>query len=259
MHRLSKEQSQFHAFFTYVVITSSSRVKNGVLKLKVLLVEDNLTIAKQVAEFLSGHQWAIDFAHNGQTGIDLALSGVYDVILLDLNLPDIDGLQVCEAIKSQSNVIPPILMLTARDSYVDKSAGFHIGADDYLTKPFDLRELVLRCEALSRRADLHRPQLLTVGELQLDLKSNSVKRNKVTLSLTSIGFQILQLLASAHPQPVSRSFITHKIWADSPPDSDALKSHIYALRQALDKSFAFPMLVTVKNLGYRLETKNEVN
>ena len=227
--------------------------------MKILLIEDNQAIAQQVVEFLSGHKWQLDYAHTGSMGIELALNQIFDVILLDLNLPDIDGLQVCQTIKEQAEVTPPILMLTARDSFEDKSAGFHLGADDYLTKPFDLRELALRCQALARRFELHNSQTLEVGELLIDLSSKVVKRQQQEITLTSVGFQILTLLAQHHPKPVPRSVLIHKLWSDSPPDSDALKSHIYSLRRALDKPFDYPMLKTVLNLGYQLEVKNEAS
>ena len=223
--------------------------------MKILLIEDNSRIAKQVIEFLTGHKWQVDYAHNGELGVKLAIEQIFDVILLDLNLPDIDGLEVCEQIKQQAPVTPAILMLTARDSFTDKSAGFHQGADDYLTKPFDLRELALRCEALTRRQALHQVQELQVGELYLNLTTKTAKRGNTELTLTSIGFQLLSLLAQNYPKPVSKSLIVHKLWEDSPPDSDPLKSHIYSLRRALDKPFEQPMLKTVLNLGYQLEVK----
>lgn len=218
-----------------------------------LLIEDNVAIAKQVVEFLSAHQCDVDYAERGRQGIDLAVADIFDVILLDLNLPDIDGLEVCEHIKRDAKVTPPILMLTARDSFADKAAGFGHGADDYLSKPFDLRELLLRCQALARRNELHRSQQLTLGELELDLSQQQAIREGQALNLTGIGFQILSILVESYPQAVSRSVLSHKLWSDSPPDSDALKSHIYSLRKALDKPFAKPMLKTVMNLGYKLE------
>ncbi len=225
--------------------------------MKILLIEDNVAIARQVIEFLSAQGCELDYAERGQQGIDLALEHIFDVILLDLNLPDMDGLEVCERIKREADVTPPILMLTARDSFSDKAAGFGQGADDYLSKPFDLRELILRCRALARRNQLHRSQSLSLGELQLDLAQKQASRQGQALTLTGIGFQILTLLVESYPQPVSRSLISHKIWSDSPPDSDALKSHIYSLRQALDKPFAYAMLKTVMNLGYKLELPSE--
>jgi DNA-binding response OmpR family regulator len=221
--------------------------------MKILLIEDNHTIARQIGEFLSGHGWQVDFAANARLGVQLALEHVYDVILLDLNLPDKDGLVVCQKIKSCADVTPPILMLTARDSFADKAAGFHQGADDYVTKPFDLRELVLRCQALARRQTLHQPKIITLGDLELDTKNRIASRQHLTLELTNIGFCILELLVKSYPEPLSRAFISHHLWGDQPPDSDALKSHIYALRKVLDKPFDKPLLKTVMNIGFKLE------
>jgi DNA-binding response OmpR family regulator len=221
--------------------------------MKVLFIEDNDTIARQVGEFLANHRWNVDFAPNARLGIALALADFYDVILLDLNLPDLDGLAVCEQIKAHAEVTPPILILTARDSFESKAAGFRHGADDYLTKPFDLRELVLRCEALARRHALHQPKNLTLGDLELDLRTKTATRQKIPLELTSVGFRVLELLVKCYPEPASRSYVTHQLWGENPPESDALKSHIYALRKALDKPFAHPMLKTVMNAGFKLE------
>jgi DNA-binding response OmpR family regulator len=227
--------------------------------LKILLIEDNVVIARQVGEFLDGHHWQVDFAYSAGLGLQLALSQTYDVILLDLNLPDGDGLEVCAAIKAKADVVPPILMLTARESFGDKAAGFNCGADDYLTKPFDLRELALRCQALARRTSLHQPKLVKLGELVLDSRTKTATREGVELGLTQIGFRILEILVASYPQPASRSYITHQLWGDDPPESDALKSHIYALRSALDKSFSSPMLKTVMSVGYKLELDGEMD
>lgn len=224
--------------------------------MKLLLIDDNLTIAKQIVEFLEGFGWQVDYAHTGSLGIELARDAVFDVVLLDLNLPDIDGIEVCKAIKSNAACVIPILMLTARDRFEDKYTGFNVGADDYLTKPFDLRELALRCQALAKRDRLHVSKCMKLGELTIDLSCRAAARNGIPLNLTHIGFDLLLILASHYPKPVSRSFILHKLWADNPPESDALKSHIYALRQTLDKPFTCPMLRTISNLGYQLEVKN---
>jgi len=226
-------------------------------KLSILLIEDNLTIARQLAEVFSGHQWQVDFADNGLLGINLALNQIYDVIILDLNLPDIDGFEVCSEIKKNSNVTPPILMLTARDSFEDKAEGFGLGADDYVTKPFEFRELVLRCQALARRHQLHQSQTLEVGELTIDRSKHQAIRKGQLLKLTNIGFNILTILAQAYPQPVSRSKLIHSIWGDQPPETDALRTHIYSLRNVLDKPFNQSMLTTITNIGYKLEFPNE--
>ncbi len=222
-------------------------------KLSILLIEDNQTIAQQLCEFLEGHQWNIDYADNGRLGISLALENEYDVILLDLNLPDLDGLAVCREIKDKAQTNTPVLMLTARDAFEDKARGFGEGADDYVTKPFELRELALRCQALARRRHLHLGQSINIGDLLIEKRQHQAYRQGQLLKLTSIGFSILTTLAEAYPQAVSRSSLIHSIWGDEPPDSDALRSHIYSLRQALDKPFEKAMLKTITNLGFKLD------
>ncbi|KXI28636.1 response regulator transcription factor [Paraglaciecola hydrolytica] len=221
--------------------------------MNILLVEDNHTIARQLAEFLNLHTWQVEHAHCGKQAIQWAQDNLYDVVLLDLNLPDMDGLQVCETIKQLAPNNPPILMLTARDSFADKVRGFNQGADDYLTKPFDLREVVLRCEALARRHTLHRQAKMSLGELTLDNNQQQVTRQQREIKLTQIGFKILHELMLVHPAALSKRMLSHKIWQDNPPQTEALKSHIYALRNALDKPFEHKMLLTVANVGYRLD------
>ncbi|WDE03599.1 response regulator transcription factor [Thalassomonas viridans] len=226
-------------------------------KLTLLLIEDNVTIARQLAEFFQGHGWQLDYAANGALGIELATNNIYDVILLDLNLPDIDGLKVCSAIKQQASITPPVLMLTARDAFEDKARGFGEGADDYVTKPFEFRELALRCQALARRQQLHQSQTLTLGDLVISQNERTAKRQGQLLKLTHIGFNILLTLAQAYPQAVSRSNLIYKVWGNEPPDSDALRSHIYTLRNVLDKPFDKPMLTTITNVGFKLELAGE--
>jgi DNA-binding response OmpR family regulator len=226
-------------------------------KLNILLIEDNQIIARQLGEFLEGHRWSVDYADNGILGKELALQHNYDVIILDLNLPDVDGLEVCRDIKQEAQINPPILMLTARDSFEDKARGFGEGADDYVTKPFEFRELALRCQALARRQQLHRNHTISLGELIIDQKQHLASRQGQTLKLTNIGFSILLVLAQEYPQAVSRSTLMKKIWGDEPPDSDALRSHIYSLRSVLDKPFNSPMLTTITNVGFRLDNIDE--
>ncbi len=221
--------------------------------MNILLVEDNTTIATQVTTFLEGLGWSVDYAATGDQGTALALASVYDVMILDLTLPDTDGLEVCRAVKGQCSYNLPVLMLTARDAFEDKARGFDEGADDYVTKPFDLRELKLRCEALSRRRSLHQSAVLELGELRILTREHCAERQGQVLKLTGIGYRILEELARAYPEAVTRSELLHRIWGDSPPDSDALRSHIYSLRSALDKPFDRPLLRTLPGLGYRLD------
>lgn len=220
--------------------------------LSILVVEDHPTIARQIVEFLDGLGWQTDHAASGTLAIDLATREEYDVVVLDLNLPDIDGLEVCRAIKERAARNLPILMLTARDAFEDKARGFSSGADDYLTKPFDLRELALRCEALARRRQLFVSQEMRVGRLTLLPREARVLYDGAPVALTQTGVKILFLICSAHPRAVSRSALMHELWGAEPPDSDALKSHIYALRRQLELASGVNMITTIPQLGYRL-------
>ncbi|MDO3383195.1 response regulator transcription factor [Gilvimarinus algae] len=229
------------------------------MRLSILLIEDNLAIARQLTEFLTGLGWAVAHVSRGKAGADSAIrdAGDYDLVLLDLNLPDMDGLEVCRLIKGQAPVVLPVLMLTARDAFTDKAAGFGQGADDYLVKPFDFRELALRCEALTRRERLHSHETMDIGELRLNLREKTASRQRQPLALTRVGFAVLQALAEAYPRALTRSQLIHKVWRSEPPDSDALRSHIYSVRRVLDKPFARPMLKTIVNVGYKLEVYDD--
>lgn len=225
--------------------------------LYVLLVEDQRNIARNIADYMEEKGHIFDFATQGQQGLDLALAHHYDLIILDLNLPVIDGYGVCQQLRERSSRHIPILMLTARDSLEDKISGFTVGADDYLTKPFSLQELEVRCMALSRRHLLQTDDTLTFGPLSLDRKRKQATRNGQLLNLHAMGFRILTILAEAYPQIVSRSVLSQKLWGDEPTESDAIRSHIYQLRNVLDKPFDFPILKTVHGVGFALDVKNE--
>jgi len=219
--------------------------------LRILLVEDEPALARNILDYLHlcGHQ--TDYAADGKLGLQLALQQQFDVILLDLMLPRLDGLSLCRQLRTHASRHTPVLMLTARDTLADKTDGFYAGADDYLTKPFALAELALRCQALARRNE---PQQynLEIGPLRLDRRTLQAWRDDQLLQLHPLGFQILQLLAAAYPAVLHRQHLTDQLWPDEAPDSDALRSHIYLLRQQLDKPFAWPLLHTVHGVGFVL-------
>ena len=225
--------------------------------LNVLLVEDQVNIAQSVAEYMEAKGHVFDFATNGKQGLELALAHHYDLIILDLNLPAMDGLEICKQLREKSARHIPILMLTARDSIEDKLTGFGVGADDYLTKPFVLQELEVRCLALSRRHLLQTSTVLTLGPLSIDRKSKQVTRDGQVLDLHAMGIRIVTILAEAYPQVVSRSELSQKLWGDEPTESDAMRSHIYQLRNVLDKPFDAPLLKTVHGVGFVLDISNE--
>ena len=225
--------------------------------LQILLVEDQLSIAQNIADYLEQKGHILDFADRGQQGLSMALETYYDLIILDLNLPTMDGLQVCEHIRQQADRHIPIIMLTARDSIDDKVDGFTVGADDYLTKPFSLQELEVRCLALSKRHLLNTRDKMTLGPLVFDRKRKQISRENRVLELSTMGYKILTILAEAHPQVVSRSELSHKLWGDEPTESDAMRSHIYQLRAVLDKPFDTPVLKTVFGVGFALDINSE--
>lgn len=220
--------------------------------LSVLVVEDNRDIARLVVDYLESRGHQPDTALDGLSGLHLAATRRFDVIVLDLALPGLDGLELCRRLRQDGASTVPILMLTARDTLQDKLRGFAAGADDYLVKPFDLPELEARLLALWRRANGNAGHRLTVADLTLNTDTLTLTRGGQTLVLNPLRLRIVSLLMRASPRVVTRSEIEEAIWGDNLTDSDALRTHISAIRQAIDKPFAGALLRTVHGVGYRL-------
>ena len=224
----------------------------------ILLVEDNRDIAEMVAEFLERKGYAVDHAGDGVTGLHLAVTNPYDAIVLDLMLPGLDGLALCRKLREEAKRDTPLLMLTARDTVDDKVLGLEAGADDYLVKPFDIRELEARIRTLLRRQrGTVVAETLRVGDLLLDTSTLEVTRAGQPIKLMPIGHKLLAVLMRASPRIVSRQQLEREVWGDVLPDSDTLRSHLYALRKAIDKPFDRPLLHTVAGAGYRLALTHE--
>ncbi len=221
--------------------------------LRILIVEDNSAIAEQLYDYLSDQGHIVDYAENGHRALSIAQAHDFDVVVLDLMLPDIDGIDLCSQLKQQSRINMPVLMLTARDSLSDKGDGFAAGADDYLTKPFELAEVAMRCEALSRRHQLHKSSLITVGDLVINPGKRSVTRAGHIIELSTTDYEILWHLAEAYPNAVSRNELVSKVWGDDFPDSDVLRSHIYTLRKSVDKAYDTALIKTIHGVGFKLE------
>lgn len=219
----------------------------------VLVVEDNEMLTRNLADALERHGHSADFALNGPHGLCLALENDYDLMILDLGLPGMDGLDVCRRLREQLAHRLPVLMLTARDTLGDKLTGFASGADDYLVKPFALEELLARCVVLARRHTLHQNHILEVGRLRIDRRTRVVARESVEVILNPVLYQIILALAEAHPRVLTRSELTRLLWRDYPPDSDTLRTHFYQLRQKIDKPFSKAMLITVHGVGFKLD------
>ena len=220
---------------------------------RVLIVEDNADILANLYSYLEPLGYSLDSANNGFAGLALAADAEFDAIVLDVMLPGLDGLALCRRLRAELHRDTPVLMLTARDTVDDKVLGLRAGADDYLVKPFSLVELEARLQALLRRARGHRAgQALGIGTLSFDPQTLQATREGRTLELTPTGRRLLAVLMRAAPRVVSRQTLEHELWGDHPPASDALRTHLHALRQALDKPFERPMLLTVQGAGYRL-------
>ena len=220
---------------------------------QILAIEDNADILANLYGFLEPLGYGVDSARTGASGLRQASTHDYDVIVLDLMLPGLDGLEVCRELRRRLRVATPILMLTARDTERDKLAGFEAGADDYLVKPFSLAELDARLRALHRRArGLHVASVLSAGGVRLDPGTFQASRDGVPLRLTPTGLKLLAALLRATPHVVTKAELERELWGDSPPASDALRTHMHALRSALDKPFASQVLHTLPGIGYRL-------
>jgi DNA-binding response OmpR family regulator len=221
--------------------------------LHILVIEDNPALRAGMATLLEVRGHRVAFAADGLSGLQMALDEPPDVLVLDLTLPGMDGLGVCSHLRERADRHIPILMLTARDTLADKLVGFQCGADDYLVKPFAGEELLARCLALAHRHVRREGHLLRIGSLEIDRRSGSATRSGQALELPQTAYRVLVLLAEAWPRTVTRSELIRRLWGDEAPPSDPLRSHLYLLRQILDKPFDRPMLKTVHDVGFKLE------
>lgn len=219
----------------------------------ILLVEDQQELAKNIVEYFECKGMSTDYAQNGQQALELVQNNYYDLIILDLTLPKIDGLDVCNSIRQYGNRHIPIIMLTARDSIEDKVKGFQTGADDYLTKPFNIQELDVRCAALMRIFDKDFNVAIELGPLVLNKREHQITLHGYQISLSTMGFKILSILAESYPKVVSRSELAFKLWGSSPTESDSLKSHMYQLRKALERPSEKNIVKTVHGIGFTLD------
>lgn len=223
-------------------------------RIRALIIEDNQDITANLYAFLEPLGYELDCAHTGTAGLESARRGCFDVIMLDIMLPGLDGLSVCRALRREYAVATPILMLTARDTVADRVAGLDDGADDYLVKPFSMKELDARLRTLVRRAaGMQTQAFLQWGDLTLDPAAHTACRAGLPLKLGPTAFTILATLLRAAPRIVSRAELEHAVWGDTPPESGALRTHIHELRQKLDKPFSRPLLKTVPHVGYGLD------
>lgn len=224
--------------------------------MRILVIEDNRDILSNVLDYLQLKGYGVDCAQDGFTGLHLATTAHYDLIVLDVMLPGIDGYLVCKRLREDAQGEVPILMLSARDALEDRLAGLRAGADDYLVKPFALSELAARIEAILRRSRGGRKRLLKVADLIYDLDTFDISRAGQALKLSPLTAKLLAILMQKSPSIVRREVLEEALWGDDSPDSDSLRSHIHQLRQIIDKPFDAPLLHTLHGVGYRLAEKD---
>lgn len=223
--------------------------------LHVLVIEDNPDLAANVCDFLEAKGHIADVAGDGITGLHLAVTRDYDAIVLDIVLPGMDGLTMCRKLREEAKRNTPVLMLTARDALDDRVAGLECGADDYVLKPFALRELEARLKALVRRSKSRvTSSVLQVGDLEYDPARVRVRRGDRVISLPPIPLKLLETLMRASPRVMKREELERAVWGDAPPDSDALRSHLHTVRTAVDRPDEPPLIHTLRGIGYRIAT-----
>ena len=220
--------------------------------MRILVVEDNRDIAANLGDYLEDRGHTVDYAADGVTGLHLAVVNDFDAIVLDLNLPGMDGLEVCRKLRQEGRKQTPVLMLTARDSLENKLEGFDSGADDYLVKPFALQEVEARLAVLSRRGKAAQPRVLTVADLEYNHDTLEVRRGGKLLQLNPTALKILQSLMESSPSVVTRQELETRVWGEELPDSDSLRVHIHGLRAAVDKPFDKALIQTRHGIGYRI-------
>jgi DNA-binding response OmpR family regulator len=221
--------------------------------MRVLVVEDDRIIADQIANTLlaEGHQ--VDVANDGQTGLRAAVVGTYGLVVLDLMLPKLDGLEVCSQLRRNRSTVP-ILMLTARDAIDDRVRGLDVGADDYLPKPFDVRELQARVRALLRRDKVLKTGVLTIDDLEIDSSAKTVRRGGKEVHLTPREFSLLEALTRNVGRTLTREMILDSVWNNEEALENTVNFHVTSLRKKIDTEGATKLIHTVHGFGYVLRS-----
>ncbi|MBF0379069.1 MAG: response regulator transcription factor [Desulfamplus sp.] len=222
-------------------------------QLRILIIEDNEDLAANIGDYLEDSGHIVDYAVNGVAGLHLALTQLFDVIILDIMLPGMDGITLCRRFREDAEKSNPILMLTAKDTIDDKLNGFNAGADDYLLKPFALKELEARLLALVRRSTQYKEsKILEFGHIRMDMGHRQIDIDGNQIKLNRTCFRILEKLIRSAPQVVTREDLEHYLWGDWKPASDSLRTHIHALRKALDIPGKQSIIETIVGIGFRI-------
>jgi DNA-binding response OmpR family regulator len=215
--------------------------------MRILIVEDDAELSASMAEFLELQGAECDFAYNGLSGVELVMNSNFDVILLDLMLPKLNGFDVCTELRRRG-CSAPVLMLTAMGTTEDQLGGFNAGVDDYVVKPCPMPLLWARINSLYSRAKNQRA-MQELGPLKIDIESRELKREGQNITLTPTEWRILEVLLQYSPKVISRSDIEQSVWPGQDPDQGRLSVHLHALRKSVDKPFSYPLIKTVTGLG----------
>lgn len=219
--------------------------------IRLLLVEDDFDVAASLAAYLEPRGIRIDFAYSVAEAIDLALQARFDIALVDVQLPDGDGVGLCSELKRRG-FASPVVFLTARGALDDRLRGFEAGGIDYVVKPFEPAELLARIRGIVAQISAA-PQAMTLqaAGYALDLRTGALSRDATNLALGATHFRIMRALIEAYPGTLPRDTLTGLLWDDEVPPSDPLRMHVHHLRRLLDKTFGAPLIATVRGLGYR--------
>ncbi|MCK8494686.1 response regulator transcription factor [Spirosoma sp. RP8] len=220
--------------------------------MKILLVEDEERLASFIRKGMSAEGYEVEIAYDGRIGLSLFRGDEYGIIILDVNLPHINGIELCRMIRSENEAVP-VLMLTALDSLADKSDGFNAGADDYLAKPFEFQELLLRVRALTRRSGTKQKQVLRLADLELNLDTQTATRAGERLDLTTREYALLEYLMLNKGKIVSRIDISEQVWnLNFDSSTNVIDVYVSYLRKKIDKGFSPKLLHTIVGMGYVL-------
>jgi DNA-binding response OmpR family regulator len=235
------------------VVSSQSRIPNEFSPLHILIIEDDPAIATNLYDFLEARGHSVDAAADGIVGMHLAVTQKFDGILLDLGLPAMDGITLCRKLRKEAYIDTPVLILTARDTLDDKLQGFDGGADDYMVKPFALKEVEARLIAMhKRRGGKVTSRTLATGELSFDPKTLSIQFAGASVKLTPKCIRLLTIMMGEPGRVFSRRVLESEVWGDEQGTSDTLRSHMHELRRALSRAGGYDPIETIHGLGYRL-------
>ena len=222
-------------------------------RLRLLIVEDHVALTQNLVDFFDDERYVLDFASDGLTALHLVATNKYDVIILDIMLPGLGGFEICRRLREDLHCHTPVIMMTAESQLESKQQGFEQGADDYMVKPFHLKELQLRVDALHRRSSGGEAQRLQAGEISFDLGSLMVQvEGQPPIELSGMAARIFEVIIRAYPSFVAYEELHSKLWGDREIDLKVLRTHVYTLRKQLQNSFGQPLIKTLHGRGYRL-------